>query len=287
MTADLKGSQPAPDQPELAGVRRFLDHRSLGIGLFVEAGQDSPDLEALRWAVELAHVLGDPAHEESVAFVIACRREEDGFAIRAEDDRPTLAATYYGVRVLELLDRRDLLPRNLSRWIEQQVIGVAGTVTVDIDELFYALRALEHGGQPLSDRLSTRTAEFITACEHSGGGFGPIPGAPPHIEQTYCCLRMRQLLGHGDRFAAHADWVARCCRDGEFLPSPAASSGTLATAYWGTQAAGLCHLELPAAEVRHQVRQRRNPDGGFGDGGTSNLWSTYCALRVLWLLTGR
>lgn len=287
MTADLTSSQPAPDLPELAGVRRFVDHRSLGIGLFVESGQGSPDLEALRWAVELAHLLGDPIDEESVTFVIACRRDEDGFAMRAEDDRPTLAATYYGVRVLELLDRRDLLPHNLSRWIEQQVIGAAGTVTVDIDELFYALRALEHAGLPLTDRLSTRTAEFITACEHSGGGFGPTPGEPPHIEQTYCCLRMRQLLGHSDRSAAHADWVDRCCREGEFLPSPAAASGTLATAYWGTQAAGLSQVELPAAKVRHQVRQRWHSDGGFGDDGTSNLWSTYCALRVLWLLTGR
>lgn len=280
------------DAAALDRARRFLFDRTGAAGTFVEVGVDEPDLEALRWGTEIALLVGSPA-SDGLDFVAACRRAEGGFAMTPGEVRPSLAATYYAVRVLTLVGHGDLVPQELSTWVSGAVFGAAGTVAVDVDDLFYGVRALDRAGRPLPAPQRSRVSQFVGSCEDSSGGFGLLPSTLPDIERTYCCLQMRRILRAWDarptdeRAAKrHADFVLACHHDGRMLTAPDVQTSSLATMYWGVNALSLCDRRVPAAPVLASLASAQHPGGGFGDPGGPTLWHTYCALRIHQIVTG-
>jgi hypothetical protein len=273
----------------VAKVRQFVARRSPGSGLFVEIGETEPSLEALRWAVEIQTLIGEPIDADGQALICACLRPGSAFAMTAGQVEPTLAATYYAARALALHGRHDLLPPALPEWVEQALFGRSGVVQVDVDELFYAVRTLEQAEETLPPQRVRRVAQFIDACEDPGGGFALLPGDPPDIERTYCCLQMRRILAKAGVLewrdpTRHRAWVAACYHEGHCYIDPARTRGSLATRYWGVQAAQLCGAPLPVDQMAKQILDAQHDDGGFGEPGPSSLWHTYCALRVLQLV---
>jgi hypothetical protein len=271
-------------------IEKFLSERSLGSGLYVERGEAQPTMEALRWGTEIRAMLdlGPLLSEEAFAFVSACLRSGGGYAISPDHPEPALNATYYATKVLSLADDPRRLAPDLAKWLGDTVFGPSGNVRVDVDDLFYAMRAMQYSDQALRPEQSRRVIMFLRACADPGGGFGLLPGEPPDIERTYCCAMMLALLSAWDAPPRHRTFVGRTMRGGLFHMRPDSDTCSLATQYWGLRAAGLCGVPVSSPQVRDFVSALRNPDGGFGgfggEGGRSTLWHTYCAMRVL---TGR
>lgn len=264
-------------------VEKFLSTRSCGSGVYVERDETQPTMEALRWVTEIRALLGlDPvAGEETLPFIAACLRSADAYAISPDHPEPALNATYYAARVLVLADAARHIARGMARWLADIAFGPHGNVRLDVDDLFYAMRALECAGAVLSPEEARRLVLFLQACADPGGGFALMPGERPDIERTYCCAMMLKLLGAWDEPQRHREFVAGTIRNGLFHWRPDAAARSLATQYWGIRAAGLCGIRPPWEPVREYAAGAQNPDGGFGGrDGRSTLWHTYCALRV-------
>ena len=166
-------------------IRRFLADRSPAPGIYVETGEAQPTLEALRWAAEITSMLGDPIDEEMLVFITACCRSE-AFAMRVEQFEPDLGATYYATRVLALAQHRSLLPGHFVSVIAQRLFAANGAIAVDVDGLFYGIRALEEAALRLPRRQAEQASAFICACAAPEGGYAVRPGAVADIERTYC-----------------------------------------------------------------------------------------------------
>ncbi len=109
-----------------------------------------------------------------------------------------------------------------------------------------------------------------------------MPGVPPDVERTYCGAMMLRLLSAADGLPEHRAFVAASMRNGLFLMRPGPAVCSLATQYWGSRAADLCELPISREPLREFAAAARNPDGGFGgEDGSSTMWHTYCALRIL------
>ncbi|MCK2215431.1 terpene cyclase/mutase family protein [Actinomadura sp. ATCC 31491] len=273
-------------------IETFLRGRSPAPGLYVERGGTQPTMEALRWATELRAMLdlAPRVKEEGLALVAACLRSSGAYAGSPDRPEPALDATYYATKVLALAgDPRRLTPQ-LATWLSGVVFGPSGNVRLDVDELFYAVRAMEFAGQSLDAGQAHRVATFVRACADPGGGFGLLPGAAPDIERTYCCVLMLGLLTGWSAPAEHRAFVAACLRDGLFLFRPGDPAGpSLAAQYWGLRAARLAGVPVAGEALRAYVAGLRNDDGGYGvrgggPGRGSTLWESYCALRVSALL---
>lgn len=270
-----------------SGLRRLLAARSPGCGMYVETGERQPSLEALRWACEIRALLGEPVEPGSITFIAACRRGNEAYAMHVERHRPELGATYYAVRVLALAGHADQVPAAMAGWLDGTVFGAAGIITVDADDLFYAIRALEQAGLTPAAERTTRIAEFLRGCQHPAGGFGLVPGAPPDVERTYCCLAIDHFMARTapdwpdpvDR-GRHARWLRTCLGPVGIRMAPTGPANP-ATQYWGVQAFRLAGIAPDPVVVRDAVDRARHPDGGFG---APTLWHSYCALRVLRLL---
>src|SRR6266540_722710 len=124
---------------------RFLKSRQLGPGRYLEAREDEPTMEALRWAAEITRMLSDEPLTLT-PFIDECRRPGDTFAMTAADPEPSRAASYYAVRALTLAGRPDDIPGQLPRWFVSELASPGQPATSDIDEMFYVLRALEQLG---------------------------------------------------------------------------------------------------------------------------------------------
>jgi prenyltransferase beta subunit len=271
-------------------IEKFLSERSAGSGLYAERGETQPTMEALRWGTEIRAMLGvrPLLSEEAHAFLAACLRSAGAYATSPDHPEPALNATYYATKILSLAGGPWKPAPELAVWTAGTVFGPSGNVRVDVDDLFYAVRAMQYANQEIPPDLARRAVMFLRACADPGGGFGLLPGEPPDIERTYCCAMMLSLLSAWDSPSPHRAFTARTLRDGLFHMRPDASATrSLATQYWGARAAGMCGVPLPCDEICAFVVAKRNPDGGFGDESReSTLWQTYCAMRVL-ALCGR
>lgn len=267
-------------------VEKFLSTRSCGSGVYVERDETQPTMEALRWATEIRALIGlqAVAGEETLPFIAACLRSADAYAGSPDHPEPALNATYYAARVLALTGTAGHIAPGMAKWLTDIAFGPHGNVRLDVDDLFYAMRALECAGEAFPPDEARRLILFLRACADSGGGFALMPGDRPDIERTYCCAMMLKLLGAWDEPHRHREFVTATVRDGLFSMHPGSTECSLATQYWGIRAAGLCGVRPPREPVRTYAASSQNLDGGFGGrDGRSTLWHTYCALRVLHL----
>src|SRR6266511_2570434 len=151
---------------------RFLRSRRQGPGRYLEAREDEPTLEALRWAAEITAILsGEPV--TPAPFVDDCRRPGGTFAMTAADQEPSRAASYYAVRALTLSSRRADIPGELAAWFVGELAAPGLPATADIDEMFYVLRALEQLDALglLAPEVSRSLVGFIRDCRDGAGGY--------------------------------------------------------------------------------------------------------------------
>lgn len=244
-------------------------------------------MEALRWAAEISRLLSGE-QPGSAAFLDQCRRPGGTFAMTATDPEPSRAASYYGVRVLTLADRRDDVPRQLVPWFASEMATPGQPAASDIDEMFYVLRALEQLGalNLLTPEVSGSLLDFIQRCRDADGGYGGMPGQPPDTEHTYCAICSLSLLGH-PLSAADGRITAAWLRSRFDTPSGLAAltaaddAPSLAATYWGFRAGEVLTATVWTDRLRPAVESLGKPDGGYGTQGLATLWESYCALRVI------
>lgn len=265
---------------------RFLTARQKGPGEYLEAGEDEPTMEALRWAAEISSILSaEPV--TPAPFIDQCRRPGGTFAMTATDPEPSRAACYYAVRALTLSGRRDDIPEELPGWFAGEMATPDRPARSDIDEMFYVLRALEQLGAlgRIPPEVSRATVEFIRGCRDDDGGYGGMPGRPPDTEHTYCAVCSLSLLEH-PLGAADRDVTAAWLRSRFATPSGLATltaddAPSLAATYWGFRAGEVLNVTVWTDRLGPAVRNLGKPDGGFGARTQATLWESYCALRVM------
>jgi prenyltransferase/squalene oxidase-like repeat protein len=266
---------------------RFLAACQRGGGEYLESGEDEPTMEALRWAAEIAALAGGPP-PDPFPFLRRCRRDGGTYAMTAGEPGASRAAGYYAARALVLTGRRDEIPHSLGPWFAGQLSEPGGAAASDIDEMFYALRALQQMAalSLLPRQVSDALVEFIHRCWHGDGGFAGVPGRPPDMEHTYCAVCSLDLLGHPLDAAwasAATGWVTQGFRTGSGLAAltPGAAQVSLGATYWGVRAGEVLGARVWTGRIRAGLAATRRGDGGYGTGAVSTLWETYCALRVL------
>jgi prenyltransferase beta subunit len=273
-------------------VVQFLESRVSGERLFVETVEAEPTVEAARFGLETLDALGAdlPGIRTAAAgFMAECRIQGAGYKDRRSAKRPVLNATYYAVRLLA----RGLVPgpvpdpQELVEWVRAQILK-EGRVRpeMDVDELYYAVRAIQFALAPHEMRAEDKGAivDFIFACRAAGGGFAFRPGGPGDIERTYCCVNMLETLDHEGGVAEHMGYIAACMAGGDVCWDPDRSTSTPATFYWGLRAASLSGTYAPWHEAGQRIETFRSEDGGYGAGGRSQLWHTYCCVNALGLV---
>lgn len=266
---------------------RFLASRRKGPGAYLEAREDEPTLEALRWAAEITSLLsGEPV--TPAPFIDECRRWGGTFAMTANDPEPSRAASYYAVRAFALTGRQDEIPEQLPGWFAGEVATPGLPATSDIDELFYVLRALEQLDALglLGPRVSRSLVEFVQGCRAGDGGYAGMPGQPPDTEHTYCAVCSLSLL-RNPLDAAESRVTAAWLRSRFATPSGLATltaqdhAPSLAATYWGFRAGEVLDATVWTDRLEPAVRSLGKPDGGYGAQDHATLWESYCALRVL------
>jgi hypothetical protein len=269
---------------------RFLRSRQQGPGRYLEAREDEPTLEALRWAAEITAILsGEPV--TPAPFIDDCRRPGGTFAMTAADPEPSRAASYYAVRALTLSGRRADIPGELAAWFVGELAAPGLPATTDIDEMFYVLRALEQLGALglLAPAESRSLVDFIQDCRDGDGGYAGMPGLPglsSDTEHTYCAVCSLSLLGHplGTAEArVTAEWLRARFATPSGLATLTAADDTpsLACSYWGFRAGEVLNATVWTDRLGPAVDGLGTPDGGYGARSYATLWESYCALRVL------
>lgn len=266
---------------------RFLKSRRQGPGRYLEAREDEPTLEALRWAAEITAILsGEPV--TPAPFIDDCRRPGGTFAMTAADPEPSRAASYYAVRALTLSGRRDDIPGELPAWFVGELAAPDLPATTDIDEMFYVLRALEQLGalDLLAPAESLALVGFIQDCRDADGGYAGMPGLPPDTEHTYCAVCSLSLLGHPLDTAegrVTAEWLRSRFATPSGLATLTAADDTpsLAASYWGFRAGEVLGATVWTDRLGPAVDGLGKQDGGYGARSYATLWESYCALRVV------
>lgn len=265
---------------------RYLRSRHQGPGRYLEAREDEPTLEALRWAAEITAILsGEPV--TPAPFIDECRRPGGTFAMTAADPDPSRAASYYAVRALTLSGRRADVPGDLADWFVAE-LAPGLPAAVDIDEMFYVLRALEQlGALGLLAQETTRSlVDFIRDCRNDDGGYAGMPGPSSDTEHTYCAVCSLALLGHpldAAESRATADWLSARFDTPSGLATLTAADDTpsLAASYWGFRAGEVLDTAVWTHRLGPAVAGLAKEDGGYGARSYATLWESYCALRVL------
>jgi prenyltransferase beta subunit len=271
---------------------RFLTSRQKGPGEYLEACEDEPTMEALRWAAEITALLsGEPP--TPVPFIDECRRPGGAFAMTATDPEPSRAASYYAVRALTLSSQRAGLDEQLPHWFVNELAAPGLSARSDIDEMFYVLRALEQLGALglLAPEVSRSLADFIQSCRDGDGGYAGTPGQPPDTEHTYCAVcglsLLRFPLGAADSRATAAWLRSRFATPSGLATLTAADdTASLAASYWGFRAGEVLNATVWTDRLGPAVRSMVKPDGGYGAREYATLWESYCALRILSRLSG-
>ncbi|KAB2343697.1 prenyltransferase/squalene oxidase repeat-containing protein [Actinomadura rudentiformis] len=273
--------------PPASATLRFLASRRQGPGAYLEARENEPTMEALRWAAEITSLLsGEPV--TPAPFIDECRRRDGTFAMTADDPEPSRAACYYAVRALALSDRHGDVPAELPHWFVNELATPDLPAASDIDEMFYVLRALEQLGSLdlLTPGVSRSLIHFIQACRNGDGGYAGIPGRPSDTEHTYCAVCSLSLLRHPlDATESHvtADWL----KDRFDTPSGLATltadddAPSLAASYWGFRAGEVLNTTVWTDRLGSAVEGLAKADGGYGTRADATLWESYCALRVI------
>jgi hypothetical protein len=266
---------------------RYLKSRQQGPGSYLEANEDEPTMEALRWAAEITAILsGEPVTPSP--FVDECRRPGGTFAMTAAEPEPSRNAGYYAVRALTLSSRRHDIPGGLAAWFVAELAAPDLPAASDIDEMFYVLRALEQLGALglIPPAVSAQLVGFIRACRNDDGGYSGVPGRPSDTEHTYCAVCGLALLGYPPdpaerrdtaewlraRFATPSGLATLCVNDG---------SGSLAASYWGFRAGEVLGATVWTDQLGPAVDAFAKPDGGYGARPYASLWESYCALRLV------
>jgi hypothetical protein len=265
-------------------VAAFLGGRVSRSGSFSEYGESAASLEAARFGAECLQMVNEEPKPGIVGFVESCWRQEGGFAMHTHDPSPSLDATYYGLRVLQITGNLDFCaPDPIICWLLKGIFSeAAGPVSVDVDDLYYALRALTILGARLPANQMQAAVRFLASCMNEGGGFARLPGTCPDIERTYCCINSFSMLGlDTPEVSKHARWVEACVERGRFYSAPHRPDSSLATMYWGSRSAELLRLSIGWDSVEAEIFCYGRSDGGFGGGSWSTLWETYCALGTL------
>ena len=266
---------------------RFLRFRRQGPGRYLEAREDEPTLEALRWVAEITAILsGEPV--TPAPFIDECRRPGGTFAMTATDPEPSRAASYYAVRALTLSSRRHDIPGELAAWFVGELATPGRPATSDIDEMFYVLRALEQLGAlgRLPPAVSASLVDFIQDCRVGDGGYAGMPGLPSDTEHTYCAVCSLSLLGHPLGTAdgrVTAEWLRSRFTTQSGLATLTAADDTpsLAASYWGFRAGEVLNSTVWTDRLGPAVDVLGKPDGGYGARPYATLWESYCALRVV------
>lgn len=265
----------------------FLTSCRQGPGRYVEAREDVPTMEALRWAAEISSLLsGDPV--APAPFTDQCRRRGGAFAMKATDPEPSRAASYYAVRAFTLSGQRADIPGELPGWFASEVATAGQPAASDIDEMFYVLRALEQLGalSLLTPGVSRSLVEFIQSCRGGDGGYGGMPGRPSDTEHTYCAVCSLSLLQHplgADDGRVTAAWLRSRfgTPSGLATLTPDDDTPSLAAAYWGLRAGEVLAAAVWTDRLGPAVQRLSKPDGGYGTRAYATLWESYCALRVV------
>jgi hypothetical protein len=266
---------------------RFLRSRHQGPGSYLEAREDEPTLEALRWAAEITAILsGEPV--TTAPFTDDCRRAGGTFAMTAADPEPSRAASYYAVRALTLSGRREDIPGELPAWFVGELSAPGLPARTDIDELFYVLRALEQLGalDLLAPAVTRALVDFVQDCRDTGGGYAGMPGLPPDTEHTYCAVCSLSLLGH-PLDTTERRVTARWLRSRFATPSGLATltaaddTPSLAASYWGFRGGEVLGHTVWTDRLGPAVHELGKPDGGYGARSYATLWESYCALRIV------
>ncbi|WP_257450266.1 prenyltransferase/squalene oxidase repeat-containing protein [Archangium lipolyticum] len=260
-------------------VLSFLEKRLTRNGLFVEVGESAPTVESIRFGLDtMASIdkeVDESVRRSSAAYLLECLLPDGGFAISARSTQSKLSSTYYAVRLFELKRVDGGLPdrHRTSEWIIGQLFDGAGIAeSVNVDELYYAARALQLMAAPELDHSRIDTVvRYIKRCCSPAGGFGLSPGAPADIERTYCCLHMLQTLGHLHDPEKHAKWVSSCIIGGQVYWDPSGAKVSPATFYWGLRAASIAGAEVAWSDVASAIRNFEKEDGGYGDEAGSQL----------------
>jgi hypothetical protein len=266
---------------------RFLTSRQKGPGEYLEAGEDEPTMESLRWAAEISSILsGEPP--APAPFIGECGRPGGTFAMTATAPEPSRAAGYYAVRALTLCGRRDDIPGELPRWFVGEVATPGLPAACDIDEMFYVLRALEQVGALglLAPGVSRSLVDFIEGCRDGDGGYCGTPGRPPDTEHTYCAVCSLSLLGRplgtADGHVTTAWLRSRFATpSGLATLTEADDTPSLAASYWGFRAGEVLNATVWTGRLGGAVQSLGKPDGGYGARAHATLWESYCALRVM------
>jgi len=266
---------------------RFLRSRHQGPGRYLEAREDEPTLEALRWAAEITAILsGEPV--TPAPFIDDCRRRGGTFAMTATDPEPSRAASYYAVRALTLSGRRTDIPGELAAWFVGELSAPGLPATTDIDELFYVLRALEQLGalDLLPPAVSVSLVDFVRDCRNSDGGYSGMPGLPSDTEHTYCSVCSLALLGQPLSTAegrVTAEWLRSrfATPSGLATLTEADDTPSLACSYWGFRAGEVLNSIVWTDRLGPAVDGLAKPDGGYGTRSYATLWESYCSLRIV------
>jgi prenyltransferase beta subunit len=266
---------------------RFLTSCKKGPGEYLEAREDEPTMEALRWAAEISSILSaEPL--TPAPFIDQCRRPGGAFAMTAADPEPSRAAGYYAVRALTLSGQRDDAPGQLPVWFVSEMAKPDQPARSDIDEMFYVLRALEQLDALglLSPEVSGSLVDFLRSCRDGDGGYAGRPGQPPDTEHTYCAVCSLSLLQHPlgpEDSRVTAAWLrARFATpSGLATLTEADETPSLAASYWGFRAGEVLDSIVWTDGLGPAVQGLGKPDGGFGARAYATLWESYCALRVL------
>ena len=270
-----------------SAMLRFLTSRQKGPGEYLEAGEDEPTMEALRWAAEISAILSaEPL--APAPFVDQCRRADGAFAMTATDPEPSRAAGYYAVRALVLSGLRAGIPDALARWFVSELATPGLPATCDIDEMFYVLRALEQmdAVSLLAPRVSGSLVDFLQSCRAGDGGYAGAPGQAPDTEHTYCAVCSLSLLGHplgaGDSRVTAA-WLRSRFATPSGLATLTAADDTprLAASYWGYRAGEVLDAIVWTDRLGPAVQSLGKPERGVGATEHATLWESYCALRLL------
>jgi hypothetical protein len=270
-----------------SATMRFLRSRRQGPGRYLEAREDEPTLEALRWAAEITAILsGEPV--TPAPFIDDCRRPGGTFAMTAADQEPSRAASYYAVRALTLSSRRQDIPGELAAWFVGELAWPGRPATTDIDEMFYVLRALEQLGALglLTPAVSASLVDFIRDCRSADGGYAGMPGLPSDTEHTYCAVCSLALLGQplgSAESRATAEWLRSRFATPSGLATLTAADDTpsLAASYWGFRAGEVLNSAVWTDRLGPSVDGLGKPDGGYGARSYATLWESYCALRIV------
>jgi hypothetical protein len=277
----------APTLLPASATLRFLTSRRRGPGRYLEAREDEPTLEALRWAAEITAILsGEPV--TPAPFVDECHRAGGTFAMTAGDQEPSRAASYYAVRAFTLAGRRADIPGELPAWFTGELAAPDLPAASDIDEMFYVLRALEQLGALglLTPEVTRSLVDFIRACRNGDGGYAGVPGQPSDTEHTYCAICSLALLGHpldAEESRATADWLGERFATPSGLATLTAADDTpsLAASYWGFRAGEVLDAPVWTHRLGPAVTALAKQDGGYGARSYATLWESYCALRIV------